>query len=357
MVVTVLAPASALAQDAGQAPSGPSDEPTDEAPSPTDESTVGDAPEPTTDELPAAIGRISGENRYETAAMLSTVFDEAGTVFVASGQGFADALAGGPIAALEDAPILLVSRDAIPAATSDALDLLEPAQIVVLGGTAAVSNTVADELEAWAPVERVAGRDRYETAAVLAARGFPNGARGAIVATGAGFADALSGATRGSAFSDPMPVLLVRRDGLPDVTRTAIEDLAPEVIAIMGGVGSVSDDVEDELGGLAADVERFGGSNRYETSAMVAELYDGAQTQVVFVSTGSNFPDALAAAPVVGYFDGPTLLVPSQGDLPEETKDALRRFSSVQYVIVVGGPGAVPDDVMDEIGDVVNTEA
>jgi putative cell wall-binding protein len=65
---------------------------------------------------------------------------------VATGLNFPDALAGGPAAAALRAPILLVAGTAVPAATTTEMERLAPRTAVVLGGTAAVAEGVADEL-------------------------------------------------------------------------------------------------------------------------------------------------------------------------------------------------------------------
>jgi hypothetical protein len=95
--------------------------------------------------------------------------------YVATGLNYPDALGGGPAAAMHDGPILLVRTDSIPAATAAELARLNPAKIVILGGTGVVSPTVATALAAFTAgtVERVSGIDRYETAAAISQANFP----------------------------------------------------------------------------------------------------------------------------------------------------------------------------------------
>lgn len=94
-------------------------------------------------------------------------------VYVATGENFPDALAGATLASAQGAPLLLVNRDSIPAATIAALEDLDANRIVILGGTAAVSNGVRDQLVPYASsglVTRIAGPDRAATAAAIAAQ-------------------------------------------------------------------------------------------------------------------------------------------------------------------------------------------
>src|SRR5690606_16567128 len=122
------------------------------------------------------VERIAGANRYATAAAISAdSFSMANTVYVANGSNFPDALAGGPAAAAEGGPVLLVGQNSIPAPTVQEILRLQPDKIVVLGGTASVSLQVSNSLETYAPtVERRAGANRFATAALVTANAFPS---------------------------------------------------------------------------------------------------------------------------------------------------------------------------------------
>ena len=91
-------------------------------------------------------------------------------VYVATGENFPDALGAGPAAAIVKGPILLVSLNAIPGETAAELTRLAPDKIIIVGGTAVVSASVESGLAAYAgTVERIAGANRYDTAAKLSA--------------------------------------------------------------------------------------------------------------------------------------------------------------------------------------------
>ena len=110
-------------------------------------------------------------------------------VYVATGENFPDALGAGPVAAIVKGPILLVAQNSIPGETAAELTRLAPDRIVIVGGTAVVSSSVEAGLVAYAPtVERIAGANRYDTAARLSASTFPVAASGA-----GGDADTLDG--------------------------------------------------------------------------------------------------------------------------------------------------------------------
>jgi glucose/arabinose dehydrogenase/putative cell wall-binding protein len=193
------------------------------------------------------VTRRAGADRYATAAAISAAYYAPGVAaaFIATGSGFADALAGTPAAALRDSPLLLVRQNGIPTATKNELARLKPQRIYVLGGTGAVSSAVGSALDAYTagPVTRLAGADRYGTAASVV-RTFWTKSR-AYVATGASFADALTGAA--IAGKDSVPMLLVAGTSVPLTTGQEVLRLGPHRLAVIGGTGAVSSAAETRL--------------------------------------------------------------------------------------------------------------
>ena len=195
--------------------------------------------------------RVHGANRYATAAAIAADLAGAGTdtVVVATGERFPDGLAGAPVAAEEGGPLLLTRTERVPDETASELARLEPAEVVVLGGTSVVSEATADALRdhaGGAELTRLGGADRYATAALAMTR-LPD-PQAAFLATGGDFADALAGAAVAGA--EGSPILLTAPTQLPDPTRTAVTDLAPARLTILGGSTAVSSEVEAELGAL-----------------------------------------------------------------------------------------------------------
>lgn len=89
------------------------------------------------------------------------------TVFVASGQNYPDALSGGPAASALGAPVLLVKGNQVPPSVDAEIRRLKPTKIVILGGESVILPGVASYLATIAPVQRIAGADRYETSALI----------------------------------------------------------------------------------------------------------------------------------------------------------------------------------------------
>ena len=98
----------------------------------------------------ATTERIFGPDRFTTAVEISKeAFPTgAGVVYVAVGTNFPDALAGAAQAAAWGAPVLLTPSDALPQAVIDEIARLDPYAVVILGGTAVITQAVQAQLEA-----------------------------------------------------------------------------------------------------------------------------------------------------------------------------------------------------------------
>ena len=170
------------------------------------------------------IDRYAGADRYATAAVVSrnTFGGGAPIVYVATGANYPDALTGGAAASRAPGPVLLVTPSSIPQATRTEIGRLRPQRIVVLGGTGVISASVQSQLHTLAPggASRLAGADRYETAAVVSRATFGQGVPVAYIATGADYPDALGAVP--AAGVEGGPILLVRPNGVPGATRTEL---------------------------------------------------------------------------------------------------------------------------------------
>lgn len=163
--------------------------------------------------------RHAGPTRYGTAVeVANTMSDTVGvgtTAYVVNGFAWPDALAVAPVAAWDNAPVLMVTTDSVPDVTLDWLADNGITDVVIVGGEAVVSEDVYDELDALYTVERVFGAIRYETAKEIALYGVSNlGMEGSLatLVSGEVFADALSAAP--IAWWTGAPVLLTTQSAL-----------------------------------------------------------------------------------------------------------------------------------------------
>jgi len=295
----------------------------------------------------ATVGRLAGADRYATAAAISKETFKPGVpvVYVATGVNYPDALAG---SAASDGPILLVTKDSIPGATLAELKRLKPKRIIVLGGAGVVSAEVETALAPLTAgrVSRLAGADRYSTAAKISASHYRPGAAVAFVATGADFPDALAGGPAAAKLGGP--ILLTQKDKLPAATVSELKRLKPKRIVVLGGTGVVSAEVEIALEAhTGGKVSRLAGPDRYRTAAAISKDGFNPGVPVVYVATGLNFPDALAGGATAALKDGPVLLV-SGTSIPKATDDELTRLKP-KRIVVLGGTAVMPESVRDDL--------
>lgn len=281
--------------------------------------------------------RLSGADRYSTAVAISKASFVAPqtAVFVASGEEFPDALAGGPAAAKRQAPLLLVRPGGVPSAVMNELKRLSPSRIYLLGGVGAVSESAARSLRTVAPTTRLSGADRFATAAATSKSFFAAGTSTAYVAKGLDFPDALAGGA--AAAKQGAPMLLTQTASLPAATRTELSRLKPKTVVVLGGTGAVSSAVTSRIQSLlpTAKVVRRGGADRYATAASIVRGAWPAGSDSAFYATGANFPDSLAGTPAAAV-NGAPLMLTGKSCMPAATYDTDRFLTPVRRVFLGG---------------------
>lgn len=310
--------------------------------------------------------RVAGATRLETAVEVSqaSFFEDgsADAVVLARGDNYPDALAGGPLARKVNGPILLSETASLSPVARTEIQRLDPDVAHVLGGTAALSMAVEDELRSMGlQVTRYAGADRFETAGLVANA---VGGSAVYVTEGAdpdpnrGWPDAV--AVSGLASLQQRPILLVTTDALPAATAAAMGRLGVDDVTVAGGPVAVAEPVlgmladHDGDGTDEATVRRVSGASRYATSAALADRsFDaGASAANLWFATGTAFPDALTAGPAAALTGGILLLV--HGGDPNGGQEAYDWLAAVPSTDVdrlwfVGGPAAISQAVEDRI--------
>jgi len=256
---------------------------------------------------------------------------------LARADDFADALAGGPLAAAKHAPLLLTSSGSLDAVTSAEIQRVLPkgGTVYLLGGASALSNAVPTAITALGDVpQRIAGTDRYGTAVAIAgAMGNPSTV---FEASGVNFPDALSAVP--AAVANHGAILLTDGTAPATVTTTYLTAHATTRYAI-GGPAAYAD---PSAIGIA-------GADRYATSDAVALAFFPGATGIS-VASAASFLDALAAGPVAGLAQNPVLLVPPSGALPEPVTSYLTTHATtITAVKAFGGTSAITDAILNEM--------
>ncbi|KLU64333.1 amidase enhancer precursor [Desulfosporosinus acididurans] len=115
------------------------------------------------------VTRIAGQQAYDTAAQISATvgIDPTQTVYIANYAAIPDAIAISAFAAEQGSPILLTERDTVPSSTAKALTTLKASNVILLGGTAVIGNSVQNQLSSNYHVKRWGGYDQYDTQNII----------------------------------------------------------------------------------------------------------------------------------------------------------------------------------------------
>ena len=308
--------------------------------------------------------RVSGADRYATSAAVAALggYAPGGTVYLASGTGFADALSGAPLAGRDHAPLLLIPPSwPLPAVISTRMAALAPSHITLLGGVGAIPKTVADHLVTTylggdaSKLTRLGGVDRYDTSAAIAdplrSGEYSSGVGGVFIASGLNFPDALGAAPIAGRMGWPLLLVPGTETTFPPEVFTALQHLQPTKIWVVGGPSVIAFAVVEYLRNYFDVADPIYGADRYETAAALALQFPPGSVppSVLYVASGVGFADGLSVAPVAALQDTDLLLAPSGGGLPATVHAAVCALDPVSLV-VVGGTAAVSDPTAGGLG-------
>ena len=327
----------------------------------------------------ATVRELAGQDRYDTALRLAKNFANSKgglgsvpTAFVSSGETLVDSISVAGLAGYTDAPILLTPTDSLHGGAADFMEDYGVSTVYVLGGSAAVSDSVVTALEglnSGPTVTRIAGDDRYATAAAIAgmidaeSSWCGTDAVSAVLINGASDMMSYGVAVQTIAYRLQLPVLMTAADELPDATAEYITENDVEHVQIIGGTGAVSADVASALTTLGVDtVARVDGDNASAVSVALAQMAgNGCGDALGLVSTDRvalvrGNPDGVVAAPVLASSLAGGYLVPPLvvGDsLPASVRDYLaatpKAIGTTKLnlgIVAIGGTAAVSEATM-----------
>ena len=281
------------------------------------------------------VERISGTDRYETCVNISKkAYKSSEVAILASGQKIQDALASGGVAAKLKAPLLLTQKDRLPSVVLDELKRLNVKKVILVGGQESISKSLENQLDNMFKVERVSGKDRYETSIKLAEELNKYNKQENIIVNG-NTVDALTAGAVAAKLN--RSIILTNGVNLPEGANRVVNPTSPNNI-IIGGISSIN------IEGLKG--ERIGGSDRYETSTKIAEKYYAGKTNKALLANGVNSIDALSAINLVVSENAPVLLT-AYDSLDNDVSKFLENNTNKVYVL--GGYQSISDDVYKNI--------
>jgi len=285
--------------------------------------------------------RFAGITAEGTAIQISkeTFTTGADTVILAQVNQFPDALAGAPLAYKLQAPILLSPSSGLTEDIRAELQRLAPKNIYLLGGTAALSAQIENELRQAYDVKRLFGYTAEGTARAIAQE---LGMKGkAIIASVRYFQDAL--VISSWAARQGIPILLTEPQTISAETQTALQELLVTESLVIGGTAVVGGKVLEQL----PFPNRISGITAYDTATAVLETHPPTSSRVE-IATGENYPDALTGAVRAAFYGSRVVLVPTQSEIPSGLALLLKSWQETQ-VEALGGVLALPEKVVQTV--------
>lgn len=297
--------------------------------------------------------RFGGTTRVETSSLIANEFNS-GTVenvVIANGYGFADALSGSVLAKKLNAPILLTGLTIED--SSATLDYIKnhlntDGTIYVLGGEGSINSAFFDKFTemGYSNIKRLAGQNRYETNEAINNNLNVTTGTPIVLVNGEGFADALS--ITSIASSKGYPIVLSQSNELSSQAIETIKNVQPSQVYVIGGTGSISDDLKSQIKSLASlsddKVTRIAGDTRYETSLNVAKYFN-LDTDTVVFANGEGFADALSGSVLAAKHNAPLILI--NGDI--STQKIYLDSTKYSNEILLGGTSSISSDTEDSL--------
>lgn len=204
-----------------------------------------------------------------------------------------------------------------------------------------ISNVHADET---ITKSRIFGNDRIETSVKISESGWENGTDTAVIAQAYGYADALCAAPLAKKYN--APILLTDKSALSDETINELKRLKVKKVFIIGGTGSLSENLENQLSNIGIrNSERLWGKDRYETSLKVAESLG--EVDNIVITSGNGYADSLSIAPIAAQKGMPILLT-EKDSLTDEIK-AYIKSRNINTSYIIGGTGVISDKIQSEL--------
>lgn len=287
--------------------------------------------------------RLAGSDRYETAYAVAEQMklnkgeSKFKNVVVASGDNYPDALSGNYLAFTKNAPMLLTNQYEVDNTAEYIKNSIEPnGTVYILGQTSAVPASLEQKLQGI-NIKRIGGSDRFETNLLILKEARVHGEE-LIICSGLNFPDAVSA----SAANRP---ILLADDKLSVNQKNYLSTIDPLKVYFIGGDKAVPKAVRDEFTG---NTVRLAGSDRFETSRLIAEnLFPSHQDRVILAS-GLNFPDALVGGAFNQDTRVPVLLVgPDFADAYNAKKFVSE--NGTKSLILLGGKLSISDEIANYI--------
>ena len=205
---------------------------------------------------------------------------------------------------------------------------------------------------ALADVNRLAGANRYDSAAVIS-KTMHKTSDTVIVATGLTFNDALVAVPLASAYNAPL--LLATERHITAQTEAELKRLKAKNVIFVSTNGAIGAKAKAEFKAAKYNMTYIEGKTSFETAAKVAKALQTKTKKApttIFFATDSAFADALSASPVAAIKNAPIMYLKNTGSIDKATADYLKSVKGkVKNAYVIGGDGVISNAMMKNVAN------
>ncbi|VIE74347.1 N-acetylmuramoyl-L-alanine amidase [Clostridioides difficile] len=202
-----------------------------------------------------------------------------------------------------------------------------------------------------APITELTGSDRYETAVKISKEGWKNGSDKVVIINGDVSIDGIISTPLATTYN--APILLVEKNNVPNSVKSELKRLNPKDIIIIGDESSISKTTANQIKSTVnASQTRLNGSNRYETSLLIAKEIDkNHDVEKVYITNANGGEvDALTIAAKAGQDKQPIILT-DKDSITDNTYKWLKS-EDLQSAYFIGGPQMISTNVINKVNGI-----
>ncbi|HBF4284427.1 TPA: N-acetylmuramoyl-L-alanine amidase [Clostridioides difficile] len=202
-----------------------------------------------------------------------------------------------------------------------------------------------------APITELTGSDRYETAVKISKEGWKNGSDKVVIINGDVSIDGIISTPLATTYN--APILLVEKNNVPNSVKSELKRLNPKDIIIIGDENAISKTTANQIKSTVnASQTRLNGSNRYETSLLIAKEIDkNHDVEKVYITNANGGEvDALTIAAKAGQDKQPIILT-DKDSITDNTYKWLKS-EDLQNAYFIGGPQMISTNVINKVNDI-----
>ena len=201
------------------------------------------------------------------------------------------------------------------------------------------------------PITELTGSDRYETAVKISKEGWKNGSDKVVIINGDVSIDGIISTPLATTYN--APILLVEKNNVPNSVKSELKRLNPRDVIIIGDENAISKTTANQIKSTVnASQTRLNGSNRYETSLLIAKEIDkNHDVEKVYITNANGGEvDALTIAAKAGQDKQPIILT-DKNSITDNTYKWLKS-EDLQNAYFIGGPQMISTNVINKVNDI-----